>query len=154
MEAEGKILGNKDWVRKLMEQREKGREARHLEEQSAEERKMQLQQRIEEFWGHIVAELESAINEFNRICPPDERVVFKSEGLSFTARKTKLSSPYSILSIRLDIETSRIQAFGRSSPFYEIKATADGLFVKGGNGMRIEKEALAQELLGEFFLTR
>ena len=61
-------------------------------------------------------------------------------------------SAYGMLSIRLDFETRRIQAFGRSSPSYEIKVTPKDLYVADQAGFRIENKDLAKELLSEFLL--
>jgi hypothetical protein len=67
-------------------------------------------------------------------------------------RKVSDRSAYGILSVRLDFETRRIQAFGRSSPAYEIKGTANDLYVIDHAGSRIEKKDLAKELLSDFLL--
>ena len=146
-------MADGDWISELIEQREKDRENQRLRKKHANLEGRRFQRQLEELWAGVVAELDSAIQDFNQLCLPYERVTSRHEGLSFTVRKVKDRSAYGILCVRLDVETRRIQSFGRSSPFYEIKATADDLYVTGRGGLRIEKKNLAKELLSEFLLT-
>jgi hypothetical protein len=143
-----------DWIRRLIEQSELEGEDRRLQEQNTTQRETQCHERIEGLWAGVVAELESAIQSFNEISPPDGRVSFRQERFDFTARKEKTRSPYNILCVRLDVETNQILSFQRSNSFYEVKIAAADLYVTRPNGSRIDKAGLAKELLSELFLTR
>ena len=142
-----------DWIRELVKQRDLEGEDRRLKAQNTTQRERQFHDGIEGLWAAVVAELESAIQSFNEISPPDGRVTFSQEQFDFAAKKEKARSPFNILCVRLDVETKQILSFQRLNSVYEVKTTADGLHVMRPDGSRIDKADLAEELLSELFLT-
>jgi hypothetical protein len=145
-------LADEDWISDLIEQRKKVRGNQQLRKKPVRHPGGGSQKQIEELWAGVVIELDSAIENFNKLCLPSERVTSRHEGLSYAVRKVEDRSAYGILTVRLDVETRRIQSFGRSSPSYEVKGPASDLYVTDHSGSRIENEDLAKEILSEFLL--
>jgi hypothetical protein len=152
IDSGGTALADEDWISDLIEQRKKVRGNQQPRKKPVRHPGGGFQKQIKELWDGVVIELDSTIENFNKLCLPSERVTSRHEGLSYAVRKVEDRSAYGILTVRLDVETSRIQSFGRSSPSYEIKGSASDLYVTDHSGLRIENEELAKEILGEFLI--